>query len=163
MTKMDIPIHEQPLVYAVPMYRLALKEERVLYVAEVKLPLVEQAVSLGMSELADSPHERLLAVFVNAQVKIIGMMLMATSSSTSTIKEFDRRGLCQAALTANASGLFLVHNHPSQDPTPSLDDINTTNKVERILEAIGIQLMDHIIITSKPGIYSSRTLNTDKW
>jgi DNA repair protein RadC len=39
-----------------------------------------------------------------------------------------------------------MHNHPSGDPTPSQEDIITTNRIKNAGNLIGIELLDHIII-----------------
>ncbi len=43
----------------------------------------------------------------------------------------------------------LVHNHPSGDPTPSRQDIETTNQVVEAAKALGIAVHDHIIVGRK--------------
>jgi DNA repair protein RadC len=40
----------------------------------------------------------------------------------------------------------VAHNHPSGDPTPSPEDIRTTERLRRAGEALEIQLLDHIIL-----------------
>lgn len=45
-----------------------------------------------------------------------------------------------------ASGIILVHNHPSGNLTPSRADINFTNKMKEYSNIFNIQLLDHIII-----------------
>ncbi|MGB6119440.1 MAG: JAB domain-containing protein [Mesorhizobium sp.] len=40
----------------------------------------------------------------------------------------------------------VAHNHPSGDPAPSRADIDMTNRIAKIAEAMGIQVHDHIII-----------------
>jgi DNA repair protein RadC len=40
----------------------------------------------------------------------------------------------------------MVHNHPSGDPTPSVEDINITARIYEAGRIIGIELADHIII-----------------
>lgn len=40
----------------------------------------------------------------------------------------------------------MLHNHPSGNPTPSEDDINVTNLVNKGCRYVGINLNDHIII-----------------
>lgn len=56
------------------------------------------------------------------------------------------REVMKRALEVGASGLILVHNHPSGDPTPSRSDIDLTLKVQRIGTDLGIKLHDHVII-----------------
>lgn len=51
------------------------------------------------------------------------------------------------ALRAGAAGFVLVHNHPSGDPTPSVEDIFFTKKVAAGAAACGVPLLDHVIVT----------------
>ena len=50
------------------------------------------------------------------------------------------------AVVQNAASIIAVHNHPSGDPTPSEDDIRTTDEIRRAGELFDVQLLDHIII-----------------
>lgn len=56
------------------------------------------------------------------------------------------REIVKRVLALNASSIILVHNHPSGDPTPSLADTQMTEKIVSIVEPLGIQVLDHIII-----------------
>ena len=42
--------------------------------------------------------------------------------------------------------LFLIHNHPSGDPTPSNEDFMVTRRIRDCGKLLGIELLDHIII-----------------
>ncbi|MEL6088763.1 RadC family protein [Bartonella schoenbuchensis] len=56
------------------------------------------------------------------------------------------REVVSRALELSASGLILVHNHPSGDATPSDADISMTYRLKDIANALGIILHDHLII-----------------
>jgi DNA repair protein RadC len=56
------------------------------------------------------------------------------------------REVFRAAITANAAGLVLVHNHPSGDPTPSEADIKVTRDLIRAGQLLKIEVVDHVII-----------------
>lgn len=56
------------------------------------------------------------------------------------------REVVRRALELGASALILVHNHPSGDPTPSPQDIATTERVVEAGKALGISVHDHLII-----------------
>jgi len=56
------------------------------------------------------------------------------------------REVVKRALELNASALIMVHNHPSGDPTPSIQDIEMTRTVRDALSQIDIRLHDHLII-----------------
>lgn len=50
------------------------------------------------------------------------------------------------AVKHSASKIILLHNHPSGDPSPSLEDINITKTLKESGELLGIPVLDHIII-----------------
>jgi DNA repair protein RadC len=50
------------------------------------------------------------------------------------------------AVSRNCPSVIVVHNHPSGDPTPSPEDIRTTEQLRRAGEALEIELLDHIIL-----------------
>ena len=49
-------------------------------------------------------------------------------------------------LLSGASSFALIHNHPSGDANPSMDDVQETKRVSEAAKLIGIKLVDHIII-----------------
>lgn len=56
------------------------------------------------------------------------------------------REVAKRALEVNATGIILVHNHPSGDPTPSSQDREMTERLTAACEAIGVTVHDHLII-----------------
>jgi DNA repair protein RadC len=56
------------------------------------------------------------------------------------------REVMKRALILNASALIVVHNHPSGDPKPSRDDIETTRELKAAANALEIELHDHVVI-----------------
>jgi len=56
------------------------------------------------------------------------------------------REVFRSAISANAAGIILVHNHPSGDPAPSDADIKVTRDLIRAGQLLKIEVVDHIII-----------------
>lgn len=56
------------------------------------------------------------------------------------------REVFREAIRSAAAAVIVVHNHPSGDPTPSAEDIQTTRQLLETGKIVGIQLLDHIII-----------------
>jgi DNA repair protein RadC len=54
----------------------------------------------------------------------------------------------RAALRAAATGFVLIHNHPSGDPTPSLQDVTFTEQVHAAAVVVGVPLIDHVVVTA---------------
>jgi DNA repair protein RadC len=59
------------------------------------------------------------------------------------------REVVKRALALDASALVMVHNHPSNHPQPSKPDIEMTRCVRDALEAVGVALHDHLIISRR--------------
>jgi DNA repair protein RadC len=56
------------------------------------------------------------------------------------------REVMKRALILNASALIVAHNHPSGDPKPSREDIETTRQLKAAANALEIELHDHVVI-----------------
>jgi DNA repair protein RadC len=56
------------------------------------------------------------------------------------------REVVKRALILNASALIVVHNHPSGDPKPSREDIETTRELKAAANALEVELHDHVVI-----------------
>ena len=57
------------------------------------------------------------------------------------------REVFRPAIRDAAAAVMLVHNHPSGDPTPSGDDLAVTKRLEQAGQQLGIEVLDHIIVT----------------
>jgi DNA repair protein RadC len=62
------------------------------------------------------------------------------------------------ALEDAASGIVLVHNHPSGDPTPSRADVEMTRALLEACELLGLYFLDHVIV-ARSGAQSLRELD----
>lgn len=56
------------------------------------------------------------------------------------------REVFREAIRMAAAAVIVVHNHPSGDPTPSAEDLQTTRQLVETGKIVGIQLLDHIVI-----------------
>ncbi len=69
------------------------------------------------------------------------------------------REVFKAAISANASAIVLLHNHPSGDPAPSEADIKVTRDLVRAGQLLKIDVLDHVILgqrtVDRPKDYAS--------
>ena len=56
------------------------------------------------------------------------------------------RNVLRTALLEGAVGMIVVHNHPSGNPSPSMDDILMTKRLLQASDVAGITLVDHLIV-----------------
>ena len=68
------------------------------------------------------------------------------SEGGSAAAECNVRRIVEIALRCNAAGVVLSHNHPSGVALPSREDFVATSQAAEALAAIGVQLVDHIIV-----------------
>ena len=66
------------------------------------------------------------------------------------------REIVRRLIEINATGLIIVHNHPSGDPTPSPDDINMTRLIASVLAGLGVTLQDSVVV-GRRGYISLRS------
>ena len=62
--------------------------------------------------------------------------------------------ILKLALEKKAASLAVAHNHPSGQKYPSNEDDKVTKRVKAGCDAIGVRLLDHIIIAANNGYYS---------
>ena len=62
------------------------------------------------------------------------------------------RQIVETALKANATSAILAHNHPSGLALPSREDVQTTRRVSAALDAVEIELTDHIIVADQDWV-----------
>ena len=60
---------------------------------------------------------------------------------------FDLRSVVSMALTYNAIGVIIAHNHPGGSPYPSDEDLTSTRKLASMLDMNGIELTEHFIVS----------------
>ncbi|WBH17516.1 JAB domain-containing protein [Sphingomonas radiodurans] len=62
------------------------------------------------------------------------------------------RTVVALALAHDSHDIVMVHNHPSGDPEPSRDDVRTTRRVASALDALGIRLVDHLVLAADASV-----------
>lgn len=117
--------------------------------------LVLRALS---KELRHVDCECMWCIFVDVHHRAIGKHLLFMGGSTRC--QVDIACLVRRSLLSGCYGIFLVHNHPSGDEKPSIEDLGLTKNVAIALGVVGLKLIDHVIITSgrsKLRCYSMRS------
>lgn len=107
---------------------------------------IANAARFGL-RLHEEPEEVMTMIAFDSKLVPIGIFEISRGTVNKSL--MSPREIFKRALLSNASSIALVHNHPSDDPTPSKEDITTTAHLARIGKILGIPLLDHIIITDK--------------
>lgn len=90
-------------------------------------------------------QEEVKIILLNRSNKVLGIYSLAKGGLTSCI--VDVRIILSIALKTLATGIILVHNHPSGNLKPSKADLDITKKLKNSCDLLDISLLDHLIIT----------------
>ncbi|AXT19197.1 DNA repair protein RadC [Flavobacteriaceae bacterium AU392] len=97
--------------------------------------------------IGELPHEEFWIIYLNNSNKVIQKNQLSKGGITGTL--VDVRLALKNALELNATGIILIHNHPSGTLKPSKADKQLTVKMRTAAESLDIKILDHIIITEK--------------
>ena len=94
--------------------------------------------------LRDRGREVFLVVLLNGRNQVLDIVeLFEGTLTTSAVYS---REVIKLIVEKDAAAVIFVHNHPSENPNPSKDDQNLTQKLKAACSTIDVQLHDHLII-----------------
>ena len=98
----------------------------------------------AFAKLSECDRERFYAIHLEGQNRVCGVELVSQGTASSSL--VTPREVYKSAILANASGIILVHNHPSGVPSPSADDRSITQMLRESGRLLDIPVYDHVII-----------------
>lgn len=101
--------------------------------------------------LDNEKKEQLRVMFINNKNRLIAEEQLQQGTVNRT--QIYPAEIVEKTLAYGASAIIVVHNHPSGEPKPSLEDIEVTSHLKDLLKALEVRLLDHIVIGRK-GVYS---------
>jgi DNA repair protein RadC len=105
--------------------------------------------------LAEQDHEIAAFAYLDKDQRLLG--LRHARSAQADRLDLPIRAIALEALAFDAAAVVIAHNHPSGDATPSAADREATRLLARALDALGIRLLDHLVVT-RTGFSSFRAL-----
>jgi DNA repair protein RadC len=125
--------------------------------------VVEPDTPKPMFRTPDEAGRYLLPRFSAKPVEEFGLLILDTRNRLKRLQVISKgslngslvhpREVYREAVTLQAAGLILFHNHPSGDPTPSREDLDLTRRLRDAGRIMGIEILDHIILGA--GRYTS--------
>jgi DNA repair protein RadC len=89
-------------------------------------------------------REELRIVLLNTKNVVLRVQTVYQGTVSSSLVRVGE--LFRDAVRLNATGVILVHNHPSGDPTPSPDDLHLTAEALAAGRLLDIEVLDHLIV-----------------
>ena len=110
-------------------------------------PVIESpqdVANLLTPEMAWLSQESLRVLLLNTRNQVMSVSEVYRGNvNTAVIRAAE---VFRDAVKENCPAVIVVHNHPSGDPTPSVEDIKVTGQLRQAAGLLDIELLDHIIV-----------------
>jgi len=101
------------------------------------------------AQMQHLPQEKLVVVLLNTKLHMLAFVEISIGTVSETLAH--PREILHPVINRNAYAFFLMHNHPSGEPTPSRADTQLTARVREASDLMQIRFIDHVII-GRPGV-----------
>lgn len=105
------------------------------------------AAYVHLRAIAELNREQLRGLYLNSRYQVIHEEVISTGSLTASI--IHPREVFQPAIEYGAVAVIVAHNHPSGVLTPTAADRAVTEQLIAAGRILGIELLDHLVITAK--------------
>jgi DNA repair protein RadC len=107
----------------------------------------EEIVKYIKPEIEDYSKENFFVASFDVRNRLLGIDKISKGTLSASLVH--PRETFESAIRRHAAQIIVAHNHPSGDPEPSEDDIRITKRLYEAGKIMGIELMDHIVITKE--------------
>ncbi len=136
--------------------------------ALVQLRTPAQVFEFLQPQMAGLGREQMHVLCLSSRQKLLRHVCVARGFVDQCA--VDAREVWAPALTCRAAGVVLAHNHPSQDPEPSIQDVTLTQQLAQAASLLGIALVDHLVLTDSEfvslrerGLFQPLTVPHQQW
>lgn len=99
-----------------------------------------------LDALTMAAREMCAIAYLDGAHRVIGVRHIAGEQDRLSVPI---RIVAADALAFDAQAAVIAHNHPSGDPSPSAADLAFTRRLARALEALGVRLIDHVVLAAQ--------------
>ena len=118
-----------------------------LYARPTERPVIhspQDAYDILRCFLSALDHEELWVINLDIRHRMMNLVkLYQGSVNSSQIRVAE---VFRSAIADNSPAILLAHNHPSNDPTPSPDDVSVTRTIVEAGKLLDIEVLDHLVV-----------------
>ena len=100
--------------------------------------------NLFMQELSNCKREKVKVIMLNTKCILLRVMEVATGGTNNV--SVAPKDILAEAIKIGAPKIAVVHNHPSGNPAPSVEDELITQKIKEMADCLEIEFIDHLIV-----------------
>lgn len=120
---------------------------RLMVIAPEERPQItrpQDVANLVLGEMGYLTQEQLRVLCLDTKNRVVFQQTVYQGTvNSSAVRAAE---VLRPAVMRNCVGVVVVHNHPSGDPTPSPEDVRTTQQLRQAGDLLDIELLDHIVV-----------------
>ncbi len=116
-------------------------------IKNIKIRSSQDIANLLVDELKYEKREIAKVILLNS--KNIIKKIIDLSYGGTNFAMLEPKDVLYEAIKVDAPKVIIAHNHPSGDPTPSIEDFELTKRLMKAANILGIEILDHIVIAEE--------------
>jgi DNA repair protein RadC len=112
----------------------------------------EDGAKVAANFIGDEDREVFFVMCLNTKNRIVAVHRCHVGGLNASIVM--PREVFKSAILNNCASIIVSHQHPSQDVTPSREDIDVTKRLVEAGKILGIEVLDHLIVNASADYYS---------
>jgi DNA repair protein RadC len=112
----------------------------------------EDGAKVAATFIGDEDREVFFVMCLNTKNRIVAVHRCHVGGLNASIVM--PREVFKSAILNNCASIIVSHQHPSQDVTPSREDIDVTKRLVEAGKILGIEVLDHLIVNASADYYS---------
>jgi len=123
---------------------LVREEEKTYNIGAFNNP--ESVVTFIQAVIGNEPQECMVVLCLNTKGYLSSYQVVSRGDSNRSL--VDMSAIIRPMILSNSTAMIIAHNHPSGDPTPSMEDNKITKHIDKACKMMNLRLIDHIIVGS---------------
>jgi DNA repair protein RadC len=128
----------------IPIYKVLMVQEGTIKYQTDNVFHPRDVTAIFREHVGPVDREYFVVMFLNTKNKLCGINTVSIGNLNSSLVH--PREVYTPAILHKANSIVVAHNHPSGDPKPSEQDKLVTSQLVLAGEAIGIRVLDHVVI-----------------
>jgi DNA repair protein RadC len=114
----------------------------------------EDGAKVAANFIGDEDREVFFVMCLNTKNRVVAVHRCHVGGLNASIVM--PREVFKSAILNNSASIIVSHQHPSQDVTPSREDVNVTKRLVEAGKILGIDVLDHLIVNANADYYSMK-------
>lgn len=114
----------------------------------------EDGAKIASQFIGDEDREVLFVMCLNTKNRVVAVHRCHVGGLNASLVV--PREVFKSAILNNSASIIVSHQHPSQDITPSMEDIDVTKRLVECGKILGIEVLDHLIVNASADYFSMK-------